>query len=264
MPARPITVMGIRMRLNRVILDIGGERRGAYVRHGASDMRVLQQMLVDRDYDLSRLRRFADLLAFIGRGRETGRRPLIVDAGANIGMSSIYFSYQVSDALIVSIEPEPTNYQLLVKNTEGLPVLPLPCALGSRNDRVRVKDVGEGEWGFRTETFSGSEDEPFVTSVTMPEIFAAMERDFFPFIVKIDVEGAEKDIFSGDNEWIERTPLIIIELHDWLLPGEGTSAPFLRAVSNLERDFVHIGENIFSISTNPQLFPANLQSSANK
>jgi len=36
-------------------------------------------------------------------------------------------------------------------------------------------------------------------------------------------------------------------LHDWLLPGQGTSRSFLKCMAALDRDFVHIGENVFSI-----------------
>ena len=51
--------------------------------------------------------------------------------------------------------------------------------------------------------------------------------------MKIDIEGGEDDLFSGDLDWLERTPLVIIELHDWLFPNEPRSRNFLRAVSRL-------------------------------
>ena len=69
-----------------------------------------------------------------------------------------------------------------------------------------------------------------------------------PFIVKIDIEGGEQDVFSGNTEWVARTPVLIIELHDWLIPKGGTSGPFLKCISALDRDFVYIGEAIFSIA----------------
>jgi hypothetical protein len=42
-------------------------------------------------------------------------------------------------------------------------------------------------------------------------------------------------------------PVIIIELHDWLLPKQGSSKPFLKCIADLDRDFVYIRENVFSV-----------------
>ena len=64
-------------------------------------------------------------------------------------------------------------------------------------------------------------------------------------IFKIDIEGGEKSLFSGDTTWMRQFPLIIIELHDWMLPFSGSSKNFLKAVAEHEFDFVHKGENIF-------------------
>ncbi|HEU5171300.1 MAG TPA: FkbM family methyltransferase, partial [Gemmatimonadales bacterium] len=39
-------------------------------------------------------------------------------------------------------------------------------------------------------------------------------------ILKLDIEGAEREVFSeGSAEWIEKVGLIIVELHDHLRPG---------------------------------------------
>jgi hypothetical protein len=58
----------------------------------------------------------------------------------------------------------------------------------------------------------------------------------------------EAELFAANTGWVARTPLLIVELHDWLLPKAGTARTFLRCISQLDRDFVHIGENIFSIA----------------
>lgn len=236
------------MELRRVLLSVDGRARDLFVRKNTTDYSVLEQIFIAHDYDLSRLRRFPDLLTILGEGRAEGRRPLIVDAGANIGMSTAYFASQLTDAVVVGVEPDPANYQMLVKNTEGLSVIAMPCALAARQGHLKVVDVGEGEWGFRTREWDGSAAGVAVASVTVSEIFDAMNDECFPFLVKIDIEGAEKELFSENIEWVHRTPLIIIELHDWLMPRELTSAPFLQTIAPLNRDFVYIGENVYSIA----------------
>lgn len=237
------------MKLDLMKSRIGAEDREFYIRSESTDAQVISQIFRDLVFDLSKLSRFRDLQNFLTKARATGKRPLIIDAGANIGAASVYFSAQSPDALVIAIEPEASNYQLLVENTQGMPVLPLPCALASKPQRMRIVDAGMGCWGFRTVAVKDEEvSEDDVSCVSIDEIFTAHSNDCFSFIVKIDIEGGEKELFQQHTEWIARTPLIIIELHDWMLPGQGVALPFLRSICRFERDFVHIGEHIFSIA----------------
>jgi hypothetical protein len=45
-------------------------------------------------------------------------------------------------------------------------------------------------------------------------------------ILKVDIEGAEKEVFSGAASWIDRVDGIIIELHDRM--KRGCSRTFFR------------------------------------
>jgi hypothetical protein len=76
-------------------------------------------------------------------------------------------------------------------------------------------------------------------------------RSCTPFVVKIDIEGCEDDVFADNLEWIDRFPVIMIELHDWLFPGEARSRAFLDAVSARNRDFLICGETVISIANDP-------------
>jgi len=235
-------------RLDRLILGVGDSTRDLYVRTQATDSAVVGQVLVDLAFDLRRLRRYPELAEYLRRARKSGKRPLIVDAGANIGVSSVYFAIQCPDALIVSIEPDAANFQLLVANTKGLSVLPLPCALAAEPGKCLVQDPGEGEWGYRTQVLDAWQAAPdAVTAICIDEILEAHQHECFPFIVKIDIEGAEADLFSRNTAWVDRVPLIIVEPHDWMLPRQRTAQPLLRRLSQADRDFVVIGENIYSM-----------------
>ncbi|MEI6212822.1 MAG: FkbM family methyltransferase [Desulfuromonadales bacterium] len=192
----------------------------------------------------------SELAEYRERHSRSGRTPLIVDAGANIGASSVYFALKFPDARIIAVEPGAENHCLLAMNSAGLNVDPRLAALASKTGTVSVIDVGAGFWGLRTAVSSGDNLGVTVPACTVNDIYAEQGSDFFPYIVKIDIEGGEKDLFSQNTEWISRTPCIIIELHDWMLPGQGTSHPFLRCISQCDRDFIHIGENVFSISNN--------------
>lgn len=230
-----------------------GEERAFYYRAGTSDDGVINRVFVDSAYDLRKLdrtkkqSRYADILGFLERARQqTGKRPLIVDAGANIGATPLYFLSEFPDASVVAIEPEPANFGLMQKNVAGADVECLHAAVSAHNGRARVLDPGEGHWGYRTEISSAGG----VTCVTIGDIFRQKAATHFPFIVKIDIEGGEAELFSSNTEWVAQTPIIVVELHDWLIPKAAISQAFLKCVSQLDRDLINVGEDLYSILNN--------------
>jgi FkbM family methyltransferase len=233
--------------LDRMKLSVGGVQRDFYFRPNSSDGRVIGQIFDHNCYDLRRLRRFDQLIEFMTRGSTRASGPLIVDAGANIGAASVYFAAKFPDSLVMAIEPDFGNYQLLAENTQGLRVTPVHGALAATAGRARVFDAGEGFWGYRTQRIHDGE-KGGIRTVTMNQVYDMLAPEWVPFIAKIDIEGGEKDLFSKDVEWVRRTPLIIIELHDWLLTSEANSSSFLQCISQLDRDFIYIGEDIYSIA----------------
>lgn len=241
--------------IERLIIEVNGVQHCLFIRRGSTDSQVVGQIFIDEAFNLSGLPCENELISKLTDIRRSGKRPLVIDAGANIGLSAISFVAQIPDALVVAIEPELGNFQMLMANTEGLPILPLPVALGGRVGLVEVVNPSKGEWGYRTQYLEKDEnlekDEinySTTPTVTVGDILEEFSEEFSPFIVKLDIEGAEKDVFSYDTNWIDQVPLIIIEPHDWMLPKEQTFAPFLHAIAFSNRDFVIRGENIFSTS----------------
>jgi len=240
-------------KLERMRVRVGSKIWEILFRPGSTDPLVIGQVFCDLAYDLQRLRRGKDIFKFLDNARTSKKRPLIIDAGANIGASSIYLATLCPDGLVVALEPEAKNFELLLKNTKQCKnVTALQCALAEKTKRVRIIDPGVGNWGYRTEFAENSSSET-VDCVTVSDIYQRYQNEFFPFLCKIDIEGGEKGLFSEDTAWVSATPVLIVELHDWLLPGEGTAAPFLECISHLDRDFVPNGENIFSISNDLNL-----------
>jgi hypothetical protein len=108
---------------------------------------------------------------------------------------------------------------------------------------VEVLDSNAESWGFQfveTDTSRG------ITTVTIDQILRD-NSDTVPFIIKIDIEGGEQNLFRSDTDWMERFKVIVIEMHDWLLPFQDTSRNALRALSRSGRDYLHKGENTFWI-----------------
>jgi hypothetical protein len=62
---------------------------------------------------------------------------------------AVYFASQWPLATIVAVEPDPSNFSMLVSNTQGLPIQALNAAAG-KDGWVRLTDPGVGLVGLRT------------------------------------------------------------------------------------------------------------------
>jgi FkbM family methyltransferase len=232
-------------RLGRLTVHTPSGTRALYFRPGTSDENVIRETFNDWQYSLKRLSRWPEMLELLARCHREGRRPLIIDAGANIGASAVFFATTFPTATVIAIEPEESNFGLLLKNTRQLNVTCVKAALSGDTGQAKVLDLGEGPWAFRTQRVESGDGPPCITIGSLYD--EHVDRSMFPFLVKIDIEGGEEDVFERNTAWIGDTPIVVIELHDWLLPGKGSALPFLRCVSALDRDFVYYGENVFSI-----------------
>jgi FkbM family methyltransferase len=218
----------------------GITRRQIYHRGSAADVDVIRQMFQCEDYGLHHFKRGPEMAAIYNNLE----KPLIIDAGANIGASVCWFQKTLPRAHIVAFEPDNGNYELLRKNTEGLNVDLHRSAVGATDGAVALLDPGDGEWGYQTK----EDEKGNVKREGLAQIVASKRSaGFSPFIAKIDIEGGEQNLFSSNVDWVDLFPVVIVELHDYLLPRLGTSQNFLRCIAARNRDFINMGENIFSI-----------------
>lgn len=249
----------VRPRYEAVPIQIGNTSRPLYFRPESTDIEVIKQVFAHKNYDLRSLQCFPRLAALAEAQQTSGLRPLIIDAGANIGASAVYFSIGFPKALVVAIEPERGNFELLVQNVSGLSVKPIRGAIASQSGLATVIDPGIGHWGYRTMTVGVAEPSAnIVGQITVNQIYESyLSNHFSPFIVKIDIEGGEKDLFSRNTGWVDRTPLIIIELHDQnrlFAHGNNLSESFFNCVSKYERYLLQVGELTFCIANDLSIF----------
>jgi hypothetical protein len=106
-----------------------------------------------------------------------------------------------------------------------------------------LHNLEHGKNSFRVEVDLQGE----IVMLSVPEVLREYGDECIPFICKIDIEGFESELFSIESSWVDEFSLVIIELHDYLFPGAGKSRNFLAKISKLDRDFIHVGENSFSI-----------------
>lgn len=234
--------------LAEIMLKTGSgiERPFYFRRESHPDNQIVAEIFKDGVYDLVRFKQTAELLKYAATQTENGRRPFIVDAGAHIGAAAVWFASRFLDGDVIAIEPEPANFTLLEKNCAGMNIRPLNAAIGARDGHQMLSDPGLGDWGYRV----GEDGDVPVTVLSMKTLVDThMERDHFPLICKVDIEGSEREMFSDATDWLDSFALLIIELHDWMLPGENTSRNALKALTAREFDVVVNGENIFCFNT---------------
>ena len=167
----------------------------------------------------------------------------IVDAGAHIGVASLYFARRFPGALIIAVEPERENYDLLVRNTAESPnIVAINSAIWSDSRPRQLRDRSTGSWGY---TIAVSENPTIPMAQLVPCVtIESLMRDHGLAgidILKMDVEGSEKAILEASNSWIDRVAVLTIELHDRITMG--CSRAFYMATNDFER-FETSGEKV--------------------
>jgi FkbM family methyltransferase len=133
---------------------------------------------------------------------------LLLDLGANIGMTSVWLARKYRFAQIIAVEPDPRNVALLRRN----------LALNKINSRIFEAAIGsrEGTARFEFSEFSNvgsvSERGSEVRMISVNALSRELGVEQWG-LIKIDIEGGEADLLSSSTDWLDHARAIIIELH---------------------------------------------------
>lgn len=228
----------------KVSVNTPAGERELYRRETRSDEAVVSQTFKQEQFSL-RFTHGRWLDALYAHMLRTGQKPLIIDGGANIGTAAVWYAAKFPGAHIVSIEPDADNFSLLERNCQALDVEPVHAAIGREPGWLVVTDLGRGEWGYVTRPDGDGEK---VRAITLADLVKHKQAaGYTPFILKLDIEGAEKDLFDGDAAWFHAFPYAVIETHDSMMPGQTSSRSFLTAHTAKPRDLIIAGENWVSV-----------------
>jgi FkbM family methyltransferase len=199
------------------------------VRKNTSDFAMFKQIFIDKEYDFP--------LGFIPK--------TIIDAGANVGFASIWFAINFPNSKIIAIEPEKSNFAVLLKNTSSFKnITGLNLALWNKKTKLNIFDTGFDHCGYLVENKKNFKKTKIVGSTSTTTIIDLMKNFRLKKIdlLKIDIEGAEKEVFDNcSKEWIGKVNSIFIELHDRL--KKGSDSNFFKAVKNQDFKTSKSGEN---------------------
>ena len=236
-----VNLPGGHFRNRTVKAFVPGSRRSLLVRLGTSDVLVFKNIFYDEEYEW----------------HFTDPPRVVVDAGGYTGLSAAWFAGRYSDAKIIAIEPSTSNFDLLRRNTAGLPnILPRHAALWGSSGSVGLTDPGLDAWGFRVRQPEGESHEAQdlltteqVDALTGEDVFREYSIDRID-LLKLDIEGSEVEVFASPSGWIKGVDAICLELHDRFRPG--CSRAFFAAVGGLAIEVWH-SESVLVVRDEKQL-----------
>ena len=226
-------------------MRIPGVPHPIWLRPATTDWYVMEQIFMDQCFSLSRWPEHERAVHSNYDGTlERGETPVILDCGAHIGLAAIWFAERFMRARIFAIEPAQENFDLLRRNVASHPnITPIHAAIWDRDTRVDLVNPDGEPWAWAARE-SGSGE---MQTVTVRDLLQR-EPSGVPLIAKIDIEGAEIELFRSNVEWIEQTPLIICELHDWQGGWRGAGHSVFSRLSTHPRDYMQRADNMFSFA----------------
>lgn len=223
-------------------IDIDGVGR-VWVREGTSDPYVVQQIFETEEFNISTAPQFAWVRAAYDAMLAAGETPLVIDCGANIGMSCLYFAKHLPKARIVGIEPARDNVELARRNTSRNPQIEIvEAAVHDRKVPLALTNPDAEKYAFQVWE-AEQHAETSIEAVTIGQLMQlhGARRNL---IVKVDIEGGEHALFRSNTGWLDHTNLLICETHDWLFPGQGTSRTLFQAIAGRKFEVIQKGEYI--------------------
>lgn len=146
------------------------------------------------------------------------RPQTILDLGANIGFTTIFFAHCYPDAQLVSVEPISNNVELLRKNLNLNLVKSrvISAAIAVLDGEIQMK-ICPKDYGHKIasidygNSFEGEVVD--VKAISVPTILGQMNWNRVG-LLKIDIEGYEAILLKESCDWLAKVDNICIECHE--------------------------------------------------
>ena len=217
-----------------------------------NDLNTLRQIFIKEEYKFKKNINNLIYSDYINITKEK-KIPLIIDCGANICASANYFYLRFPEAEIVGIEPDEVNFYLCKKNNlNNKKIKVLHNAISNERFYYSLKRKNEDGRSSSIEYIKNeSEKHNLSKTIIIDDVINNYNvNKYSPFLIKIDIEGHEKKFFESNTDWMKHFKIIIIELHDWMLPNENISETFYKALKDnlINYEVYNFGENTLVIN----------------
>ena len=180
-------------------------------------------------------------------------KPVIIDCGSNIGISLLYFRNLFPDATLVGVEADPDISKVLKENLDAN-----NCA-ATIIEKALWSNSGEklsfGQEGADSGSVFSSSNEITVDTINLDDLLSPYDH---VDLLKIDIEGAEVEVFKQENASLDKVDYAFIEFHSFpdrpqeleiilaamashgfrykILPARKEEKPFLKSEKNHAMD----------------------------
>lgn len=165
---------------------------------------------------------------------------LVIDVGANIGMTSIVLSHYLPNGLIYAFEPGKAIVELLRKNISinGIGNVKIhDDALSNKSEQVSFTE--DSAFGYIGAGKIAEHSQYKINAVTLDDFVknAALPRLDF---IKIDVEGLELQVLLGGEKTLQNyNPILFLEFNSWCLLDHSNTNP-IELASYLVANFKYV------------------------
>ena len=183
----------------------------------------------------------------------------IVDIGANIGLSAMFFNSLLPRARVLALEPSLRNFRYLKQNLRQNNLSMIEARQLAASSEVGIlrlheePDFGAGSYIVNEHHSAGVSASPIeVQAKPLDQIVAEEGLERIDFI-KIDVEGSELDVLNGMQDTLRRfSPIVFMEINTWALVAWRNLTPrtlLNRFVELCPKAFSFANEELVSIAS---------------
>lgn len=139
----------------------------------------------------------------------TLRPKIIIDLGANIGLTSVWLAHRYKPTRIIAVEPSPDNARLARLNLSrnNVPSELIEAAVGPQDGTALFQGSGDSNIGR-----VGTAGAP-VPVVSMRTILSRHSPGSAVDLMKMDIEGGEQALLTENTEWLDQIRSIVAEFH---------------------------------------------------
>lgn len=145
------------------------------------------------------------------------RSPVILDCGANIGLSVLFFKSLYPDAKVTAFEADPAIFQILQQNIANNHISDVELinkAVWSSDTTLHFSVEG-GDAG--RVAVAGDGNIVDIPAVSLASILSKQHFDF----IKIDIEGAEVEALRDCYDLLAPSKYIFVEFHSFVNKSQG-------------------------------------------
>lgn len=185
-------------------LRVVGYPEVMWFRPGGSDVHLIKNIIYAEEYNIN-------LRGMVPKN--------IIDVGANVGYTSVFFANTFPQANVLAFEPEDENFEMLQRNVAPYSnISAFKEGVWGRDAELVAAESSYDSWSFSLKESGEVDQKGKFKVVSVSNILNRISGDID--ILKIDIEGAEIEIFTPEHaDWLKRVKVIVIELHDRKIKG---------------------------------------------